>query len=121
MNQIHLPRSLLILIFVVIAATFIFGTLRAFSSANAAASGTNLQSEGGNPALAPTITPGLTPTPPPSLLPAADSNIPNPTPGPIYIADTTGIIALVILLVFVMLVGMIWGVRGDRNGKEPQK
>jgi predicted acyltransferase len=36
-------------------------------------------------------------------------------------ADTTGIIALAILMVVVMLVGMVWGGRSPRMKKGPKK
>jgi hypothetical protein len=144
MNQTHLPRSLIILLFILVTATFIVGTLRTFTSAHAAtvlnvlAQKTNLPSAGGNmasnstltadfPSPGPTLTPPPTfllppPTPAETLMPTPPPTLtPTPIPEPEYIADTTGIIALVILLVFVMLVGMAWGLRGHRNEKEIKK
>ena len=133
MNRNHNPRSLVILLFILVAGTFIVGTLRTFAPARAA----TVLSD-----LAPTSTsmadfppPGPTSTPPPaSLLPPPTGEATSePTPPPTYTlnptalpdytvyADTTGVIALAILLVVVVLVGMAFGQRNLRRKKETKK
>ena len=58
------------------------------------------------------VTPGSTPSlgPTPSLIPT-HTPVSVPAAADIYITDMTGIIALTILLVFVIVVGVAWGVR----------
>ena len=143
MNHTHLPRWLIILLFFVVAVTFFIGTSRTFSRAHAAlvlddmAQKANPPSEdrltlnstsiADLPSLLPTPTPSptsllppptddatLMPTPAPTLTPT-----PTPIPNP-GSADTTGIIALGLLLAVVMLVGMVWGGRSSRMKKEPK-
>ena len=165
MSQNHLPRSLIILLFFLVAVTFFVGTLRTFAPAHAAIVLENLAQKADLPSadkiiptstsiadfpsLGPTPTPSPTsflppptgdaifmPTPPPTFTPMATpptSFLPpptgdaifNPTPPPTFTpmatpipeqgyADTTGIIALAILLVVVILVGLAWGGRRPR-------
>jgi hypothetical protein len=139
MNQPHLPRWLVILLFVVVTVTFFIGTSRTFIRAHAAfvldemAQKANPPSENGFTLIStatvdlPSLLP--TPTPPPtSLLPPPTdaatlmpTPAPTPTPTPIPnsgYADTTGIIALAFLMVVVMLVGMVLGGRGPGKEKE---
>jgi hypothetical protein len=149
MNHSHLPRSLIILLFILVAVTFFAGTLRTFAPAQAApvleelTQKTGLLSADG--ALAPTPTstgnfplpgPTLTPLPPSLLPPLTDGGPFMPTPPPTYTpmptaiptpisktvyADTTGIIALAILMVVVVLVGVFLGGRNPREKEEPKK
>lgn len=133
MNHTHLPRSLIILLFILVGVTFFVGTLHTFAPARAA---TVLAD------LAPTSTsmadfppPGPTPTPPPASLlppPTEDATLlqtppptytPNPTALPDYTiyADTTGVIALAILLVVVVLVGMAFGQHNRSRKKTPKQ
>jgi hypothetical protein len=127
MNNIHLPRSLVILLFILVIGTFIMGILRTFATARAATFLPN--SSPTSTSTADYSPPGPTPTPPPvSLLPPPTTEkTSEPTPAPtltptlipnntVY-ADTTGIIALAILLVVVVLVGMAFGQRNRRRNK----
>lgn len=140
MKPAHTSHWIAILILPLIVVTFLAGTLRAFSSARAA-----LVSDPGNPvnsltlpAMDPTLTPPATydgtslppgPTPQSPLGPT-DTLMPTPAPtltltpisAPIPAsADTTGIIALAILLVVITLVGLAWGGGGPRRNKRPKK
>jgi hypothetical protein len=138
MNQPHLPRSLIILLFILVAVTFFVGTLRTFAPALAAPGLEDMSQKADLPStneimLTSTLIanfppPGPTWTPPPaSLLPPPTVEetfmpTPAPTPTPILIlekgyADTTGIIAMGILLVVAILIGMAWGGRGLRVKK----
>jgi hypothetical protein len=136
MNQSHLPRSLVILLFILVAATFFVGILHSFIPAHAAvvlddlAPRVDLSTATSN---ADFPSPGPTPTPSPaSLLPppiGEATSLPTPAPTvtdttqadgelnsdldeePLYISDMTGIIALGILMVIVVLVGVAWGGR----------
>jgi len=125
MNQTHLPRSLIILLFILVAATFFVGTLLTFAPAQAAIvledrshradlSSIDKDLSPNSTSIADFPPPGLTPTPPPVTL------LPTPIDNTIY-ADTTGIIALVILMVVVVLVGLVFGGRNPRKKKEPIK
>ncbi|KAF0106648.1 MAG: hypothetical protein FD146_2447 [Anaerolineaceae bacterium] len=106
----HIPRSLLIFLLVVIAATLLAGTLHAFAPvrAQAAASPT------------PTITAANTPTvtefdpldTPPTQIPALPPGLKS--------ADTTGIIAQAIVLVVIIVFGAAWGWRKSAP-RLPQK
>ena len=60
------------------------------------------------------VTPGSTPSlgPTPTLIPT-HTPVSAPAVADIYITDMTGIIALTILLVFVIVVGVAWGVRSS--------
>jgi len=143
MNHPHLPRSLIILVFFLVAATFLVGTLNTFAPAHAAIVLEDQAQKADLPSvvtITPTSTsiadfPPLLPTlipPPTSLLPPPIDNAtsistppPTLTPMPIPIsnpgyADTTGIIALAILMVVVMLVGMVWGGSTSRMNNEPK-
>jgi len=133
MNHTHPPRSLITLLFILVAVTFFVATLRTFAPAHAAPILESLAKKAD--VSTPTSTsssdipnPGPTPTPPPpSLLPpptVEETFIPTltptftPIPTAIPIpasADTTGIIALAILMVVVMLLGMAWGGRSLRK------
>ncbi|MCX6034480.1 MAG: hypothetical protein NTV38_05830, partial [Chloroflexi bacterium] len=141
MNHTHLPRSLVILLFILVASTFFMGTLRAFVPVRAAIVLDDLAQKADLPtstSIADFPTPGPTPTPPPpSLLPPPTDGGPfMPTPPPTYTpmptaiptplskkvyADTTGIIALAIFMVVVILVGVAWGGRSSWKKKEPKK
>lgn len=137
MNQTHLPRSLIILLFFLVAVTFFVGTLRTFAPVHAAIVLENLTQKADLPSadkIIPTSTSiayypslGPTPTPPPNsfLPPPTGDAIFNPTPPPTFTpmptpipkqeyVDTTGIIALAILLVVVILVGLAWDGRRPR-------
>jgi hypothetical protein len=136
MNHPRLPRALIVLLFILVAVTFLGGTLRSFASAQAATDlgETGQIGPGTGEALAPTLTSNvsiLTPAAtftalPASLLPPVtpvETAIPTltPTPEPTlaptdapplppeYFTDMTGIISLAIVLVVVILVGITWG------------
>jgi hypothetical protein len=94
MKPLHPPRHLLIALFLIVSAVFLFGTLRAFSSAHAA------------PPPAPALQiVDLTPTPAPVTLPSS--------------TDTTGVIALSIIVVAAILFGILWG--GRKPAKPPKR
>ena len=143
MNHPRLPRTLIVLLFILVAITFLVGTLRSFASAQAAVIFENADQTGPRSgyALAPTLTLTfniLTPTPtftalPASLLPLAtpvETSMPTPTPtltpvptnappAPLVSStDMTGIVSLGILLVVVILVGITWGESRTRRKKE---
>lgn len=127
MNHIHLPRPLVNSLFILVVASFFVGTFRAFTPARAVSNAT----------FTPTstlvlITASFTPVEPenetlgstPAFITTAPagsngSHPPNPTlaPAPESSADMTGIIALGILMVFVILVGMVWGGRSSYRKK----
>jgi len=132
MNQSHLPRTLINLLFILVVTTFLAGVLRAFEPAQAAlVLDTPTQATGlpTSTSISEFPSPGSTPTPPPASLlppPAGEATlIPTPAPTataqaegetspdlderPLYISDMTGIIALGILMVVVVLVGVAWG------------
>ena len=136
MKSAHASRWIAILILSLIVVTFLAGTVRAFSSVQAA-----LLSDPGDPVnsltppdMNPTLTPPATydgtslpagPTPQLPLGPTdtlmptpAPTLTPTPLPAPIPAsADTTGIIALAILLVVITLVGLAWGGGGPRRNQ----
>ena len=125
MNQTHLPRLLIILLFILVAATFFVGTLLMFAPAQAATvledrshiadlSSTDKDLPQNSTSIADFPPPGLTPTPHPVTL------LEPPTDDTIY-ADTTGIIALAILMVVVVLVGLVLGGGNPLKNKEPTK
>jgi len=125
MTQPHLPRSLVILLFILVAVTFFVGTLRAFTPAHAVSNATAtptstlvLKTPSATLAGSESETPVSTPT---VQVDNEESLTPTPAPDKTVYADTTGIIALSILLVVVMLVGMIWGGRSPRKKSEPKK
>jgi hypothetical protein len=142
MNQSHLPRLLINLLFMLVAATFFAGVLRAFAPARAALVNDNLAQTTALPTSTslvdfPSPGPALTLPPASSLppptrdatslptsaptdtsTPLADTEVyPDLDEEPIYITDMTGIIALGILMVVVVLVGMAWGVRNPGKNK----
>jgi uncharacterized protein YneF (UPF0154 family) len=93
MKPIDTSRLIIVLLLALILAAFLAGTLCAFSPAQAALFSAD------SPTMNPTDT--FMPTP---------ASTPTHLPTPIVMsADTTGIIALAILVVVVTLVGMVWG------------
>ena len=95
MRHPPLPRWLPILLLLVLAGTFLTGTLQAFASVQ--------------------ITPTATYTP--------DQAQPSPTPGaatppaPAYaVGNTNGIISLALLVVAIVVIGAAWGLRKPRPG-----
>jgi hypothetical protein len=105
MKPVSIPRSLIIFIFVLVALTFLAGTLHTFGSAGAVALGTPTATaiaQAGNEA-------GVTPTPEPT---------PVQTPA-LVSADTTGIIALAIVIVIIVAVGAILSLRRPRKKQVP--
>jgi hypothetical protein len=97
MKSFHIPRALVILFLVVVVGIFLAGSLLAFQIVGAAASNTptpTAKLQSGNDAEA---------TPEPVATPALMS------------ADTTGIIALAILIVIIVLVGAVLGGRWPRR------
>jgi hypothetical protein len=95
----RLPRYLLILLLILVGAALLIGTFRAFLPARAQAIGS------------PTPTILLIETPTGfNLLGTAPTEIPNLPPGTSS-ADTTGIIALTIILVAIVIFGTFWGWR----------
>jgi hypothetical protein len=97
----HIPRSLLIFLLVVIAATLLAGTFRAFAPARAqsAASPT--------PTFVATNTPTVTEFDPLDTPPTQAPTL----PPDLKSADTTGIIAQAIVLVVIIVFGAAWGWR----------
>jgi hypothetical protein len=123
MNQSHFPRWLAILLFLLVAGTLFIGISQTFTRARAAfvssdnAQEANLSFRDPLPAgPSPTFTGEATgsTTPQATFTPTA-----TPIPNPGY-ADTTGIIALGLLMVVVMLVGMLWAWRTSQK-KKPGK
>ena len=142
MTQSHLPRALFTLLFILVGVTFLVGIMRAFVPARAVvvldtpAQNINLPTSTST-ADFPSPGPPLTP-PPASLLPPATpeetliqtsaptvTNTPRAAVAesseqasePIYISDMTGVTALGILMVVVVLVGITWGGRNFRKKK----
>jgi hypothetical protein len=100
MKHVHVPRPLIIFILLLVAVTFLIGTLRAFQTSLAAAS---------------TAT---------AIIPAKTSEAVPPTPTPFLdygSGDTTGAIALAIVIVVIMLVGVAWGGRKPPEKTQKQK
>jgi hypothetical protein len=130
MNQTHLPRSLIILLFILVAVTFFVGTLRTFTPARAVSNATltpvvtlALKTPSTMLAEPENETMGSTPTVTNTGQADGDESFaPTPTliSGTVY-ADTTGIIALAILMVVVMLVGVALGARSHWGKKEQNK
>jgi hypothetical protein len=105
MKPVHFPRSLIIFIFILVAVTFLAGTLHAFDSARATTLATSTVT-----AIDPTendadVTPTLEPTPVPTPIPVS--------------ADTAGVIAIAIVIVVIVLVGAILGSSRPRKKKVP--
>jgi hypothetical protein len=142
MNHSRLARALIILLFILVSVTFFTGTLRTFALARAAPvlderdANTGLQLA---EVVAITVTsttsfltPGSTPIPPVATVLASPTPVetieatPAPTPTPTatpvpepeYITDMTGILALGILLVVVILVGITWGAASTRKKRK---
>ena len=114
MKSVHIPRPIILLILVIMA--FVIGALRDFDTAHAATSSA-LKVAGNSQTNAAT---DLTPTPFPTNI--DETEIPpksKPTPGPAS-ADTTGIIALAIVIVTTILVGATWGVRRSPKKNPPE-
>ena len=97
MKPVHIPRSFLIGILALVAVTFLAGTLHAFNAARAATS--------------------ATPTATASAQPEKDTSVPvAPVVTPVSVSgDTTGIIALAILIVLIVVAGASLG------GNKPHK
>ena len=62
--------------------------------------------------MIPTLVPTVTNTPQAAVTESSEQ-----TPEPIYVADMTGVTALGILMVVVVLVGITWGGRNFRKKK----
>jgi hypothetical protein len=101
MKPVHIPHFLISLIIVLVAVTFLVGTLRAFGTAQAAVSVTPTAPARGQAEKDTILTPTPIPTP---VLPSA---------------DTTGIIALAIVIVIIVLVGATLGSRRPHKKKSP--
>jgi hypothetical protein len=93
MKPVHLFRSLIIAILILVILTFLAGILHAFDSVRAAS----------------TITPTATP-----LIHAKNTAVFTPTPD-LPSADTTGIIGLAIVIVVIVIIGTTLG------GAKPRK
>ena len=91
MKPFHIPRSLLFVIIAIVALTFLVGTLRAFATARAA-----------TPAA-------VTATPTGQIQPSPDITESTDETPVLQSADTTGIIALGIVIVLIVLVGSLTG------------
>ncbi len=109
MNQSHLTRTVIILLFILVAVTFIAGTLHTFIPARAVSNATE------------------TPTPTPASATASialadsESQPADSAPEQVYVSDMTGIIALSIVMVAVILIGVAWGSPGLRRKKNPKE
>jgi ABC-type antimicrobial peptide transport system permease subunit len=114
MKSVHIPRPLILLILVIVA--FLIGILRVFGTAHAAASTAPKVAVNGWADAATDLTPTPVPTNTYTDLPPQST----PTPVPAS-ADTTGIIALAIVIVTTILVGAAWGVRRSPKKKTHQK
>jgi ABC-type antimicrobial peptide transport system permease subunit len=112
MKSVHIPHLLILLILVIVA--FLIGILRVFGTAHAAASTAPKVAVNGWADAATDLTP--TPVPTNTDLP------PKSTPMPVPVsADTTGIIALAIVIVTTILVGASWGVRRSPKKENTRK
>jgi hypothetical protein len=97
MKPFRIPRPLGILFLIVVIGTFLSGTLHAFQIARASASGTPTATTGPQPGNDSELTPEPVATPVPRS------------------ADTTGIIALSIVIVIIVIAGTMIGSRGPRR------
>lgn len=97
----YLPRRFFILLMVLIVASLFFGFLHLFYPAKAQAIASP------TPVIVLTQTPTVTEFDP---LDTPPTEIPSLPPG-IQSADTTGIIAMAILLVVIVILGTFWGWR----------
>ncbi|MBI4733200.1 MAG: hypothetical protein HY781_13960 [Chloroflexi bacterium] len=89
MKPVHIPRTFAALFLILLVVVFLTGTVLAFKGVHAA------------PGAALALTATSLPTFSPSATPEQEE-------GPVS-ADTTGILALGILLVAVILIGLLWG------------
>lgn len=105
------PRShhfLILVLLATVGAMLLFGTSRAFAPVHAGQSPTKT--------LQPQATAGTS-----SQVPDATPT-PTATPGPSYPhTDTSGIIALSIALVAIIVFGVLWGGGGRRKNPNPKK
>jgi hypothetical protein len=113
MKSVHNPRPLILIILVIVA--FLIGALRVFGTAHAATSTAPKVTANGQADAAIDITPTPVPTNTDSVLPPQSTPMPVPNS-----ADTTGIIALAIVIVTTILVGAAWGVRRSPKKKTPK-
>ncbi len=102
----HSPRPLIIIILIFLGIAFLSGTLRLFSTVQAAPAA--------QVSTATETVAGLTPTPVPAGLEGDRTIVLETPPAPIS-ADTSGIIALAAVIVVTVLVGATWGVRRTRQ------
>jgi ABC-type antimicrobial peptide transport system permease subunit len=115
MKSVHPPQPIILLILVIVA--FVIGALRVFGTAHAATS--TMLKVSINSQIITAI--DLTPTPVPANTEETDfPSQSTPIPGPAS-ADTTGIIALAIVIVTTILVGATWGVRRSPQKENPRK
>ncbi len=114
MKSVHIPRPLILLILVIVA--FLIGVLRVFGTAHAAASTAPKVNLNGQADVATDLTPTPVPTNTGTDLPPQSTPVPVPAS-----ADTTGIIALAIVIVTTILVGAAWGVRRSPKKKTHPK
>jgi hypothetical protein len=116
MKPVRDPRPLFLLILILVAAAFLTGILRAFHDAGAAVS---------IPAKASVNDLSMAATDPTSIPAQKQTGTdlsPQPTPVVgLVSADTTGIIALAIVIVLTILVGATWGVRSLPKRKKPRR
>lgn len=101
MRSTHLPRNLVIVLFVLLGLTFLVGNILVFNGV-LAATPTPVE-------VTEIAAPDTTGTPSPEV-----SATPQPTPV-LPSADTTGILILGILVVSVILIGLLWGNRIRRK------
>ena len=114
MKSVNIPRPLILLIMIIVA--FLIGALRDFGSVHAAPSTAAKVAGNGNADVSTTFIP----TPLPTYTEETDLP-PKSTPMPIQAsADTTGIIALAIVIVTTILVGAAWGVRRSPKNITPK-
>jgi len=135
MNNTRLSRPLIIIPFILVAGTFIVGTLRSFTPAFALANATPTFTLIATPTITLVLTKAstlpaepangtLSPTPTATGTAEAESEqvfTPTPAPLPEFITDMTGIITLAVLMVVVILVGVAWGGRLPHKKKTPKK
>jgi hypothetical protein len=105
MKPVSSPRSLTMTVLILVAVTFLAGTLRTFDSARAVALNTptapTLNQTGSDATLTPTAEP---------------TQVQKPV---LVSADTTGIIALAIVIVMVVVVGALLGSSRPRKKQVP--
>jgi hypothetical protein len=112
------PRHLISLILFLVCAAFFTGSLRLFHGVHAAALSQAMTSFNDQAVTSA----GLILKPASIITEAANKQTPVPTgntpPATPVSADTTGIIALAIVIVATILVGAAWGVRGSPQKKK---